>query len=198
MRTRPRMAYETVGGKPLAPEEGKRLVLLASERLRQREQERAIERAKEPQIPEPSPLAKRLQRLTDDVEEKIVEAVWTERCLPGAGGGGQCGLSYFHENSEKFANAVAEGGWRQKEYGSPPPKAIDAMPIALGWLSYLDRTNADLVHSAAGSKRGNVDANVAWGEVKSRCSELREFPVRALQRRYEEALMKIMMKVTFG
>lgn len=194
-----KLAYETVGGKSVPKEEGQRLVLLASERLRQRDQEIAELRARSRSVSAPpSPLAQRLQRLTDDVEAKIVEAVWTESCLPGGGSGGQCGIAYFHDRAEIFANAVAAGDWQQKEYGAPPPKAIDEMPVILSWLSILDRSVADLVHAAAGSKRGNPSANVLWGEVKGRLPGLKEFPVRTLQRRYEEGLEQIAFKVTFG
>jgi hypothetical protein len=194
---KPQLAYQTIGGKPLSPEQGQTLVLQASQRLRQLDDEKQRNRVA-PVVREPTPLARSLQRLTDDVEAKIVEAVWTERCLPNGGSGGRCGISYLHDKTEVFANAVAAGDWQQKEYGAPLPRAIDEMRVTLSWLSVLDRDLAALVHAAAGSKRGNASSNVSWGEAKSRLSALREFPVRTLQRRYEDGLQQIMMKVTFG
>lgn len=196
-RGKPSLAYQTIGGKPLPKEQGQALVMLASQRMRDREEETARQRQSTPER-QPSPLARSLQRLTDEIEAKLVEATWTERCLPNGGSGGRCGIPYMHDKAEIFANAVAAGDWQQKEYGSPPPKAIDAMRDTLAWLSILDRDNAGLVHAAAGSKRGEPKSNVSWGEVKSRLPQFSDFPVRSLQRRYEEALETIMVKVTFG
>ena len=194
---KPALRYE-VNGRPVSPEKGAELALLAAQRVRQRDAERASQNRQAQPPQKPSPLATALQRLIDDVEAKLVAAIWTERCLPNGGSGGRCGIPYFHDRAEIFANAVAAGDWKKPHPGAPMPKAIDEMHIPLSWLSCLDRAAAELVHAAAGSKHGDPDANVSWGEVKTRIPAAREFPISSLQRRYEEGLTNIAMKVTFG
>lgn len=188
-------------GKPVPKEQGKALALEASQRFRawQEADHRARQqrRAARPDV-KPSPLAKKLDELMGSVEARLVQALWTEACLPNGGSGGSCGLAYMHDKADLFANAVAEGEWRRPPPGRPSPKAIDAMLVPLSWLSYLPRSQAELVRFAAKSKQGNPSAKVSWGEVRGRVPSAREVSVRSLQRQYEDGLSEIAARVLVG
>lgn len=156
----------------------------ADDRIRQEK------RASRPEI-KPSPLAAKLDDLIRSVEARLVQALWTETCLPNGGSGGSCGLAYMHDRADLFANAVAEGEWRKPSPGRPSPKAIDAMLVPLSWLAYLPRAQAELVRYAAKSKQGNPATKVSWGEVRHRVPSAREVSVSSLQRRYDDGLSEI-------
>jgi len=139
-----------------------------------------------------------MRRLVLSVEDRIVEAVWTERCLPGGGSGGRCGISYLHERSEIFANAVAAGDWQRPHPGRPAPKAIDRMHEPLSWLAWLSRETAAIVRAAALSKEGDPDANVGWGFVRRQVVAAEDISVRTLQRRYDAGLNAIAARLALA
>lgn len=139
-----------------------------------------------------------IARLTRSVEARIVDAVWTERRLPGGGSGGHCGVSYLHERAEIFANAVAAGEWKRPHPGSPPPRSIDQMHEPLSWLSWLPRDKAAIVRAAAASKHGDQQSNVAWGFVRQQVLAAEDLTIRTLQRRYDEGLRTIAVRLAFG
>lgn len=139
-----------------------------------------------------------IAKLVASTEARIVEAVWTEKRLPNGGSGGRCGLPYFHEKSEIFANAVAAGNWHKMHPGVPTPKEIDRMHEPLSWLKWLPRDLAEIVRAAASSKEGYPHANVVWDAVRSRVPAAKGLLTRTLQRRYDVGLRAIAVKLALG
>lgn len=185
------------GGKIVPKDQASALMISVSERMRARESKYQAERQEQYDLRRASRTEdlSTMARLVVSVEARIVEAVWTERRLPGGGAGGRCGISYLHEPSEIFANAVASGDWHKPHPGSPPPKAIDRMHEPLSWLAWLPRDLAAIVRAAADSKEGNPQANVAWGLVRRQVVAAEDLPVRTLQRRYELGLRTIAVRL---
>lgn len=196
-----RMRMEVIeNGKAVPKELHQSVVLQASDRFRARNAQALAQREERREKFSAAPLhdGSAIARLVHTVEARIVEAVWTERRLPGGGSGGQCGISYLHERSEIFANAVANGDWQRPHPGSPPPKSIDRMHEPLSWLGWLSRDHAAIVRAACRSKEGNPGSNVGWGFVRNQVPTARELTIRTLQRRYDEGLRTIAMKLAFG
>lgn len=187
-------------GRPVPKELHSTVLLDASVRFRKRQidvlEQRETNRAKLHAV-EPQDHGE-FAKLVGSVERRLVDAIWTERCLPNGGSGGICGLAYFHDRTEIFANAVAAGEWHRPHPGTPAPRAIDRMHEPLIWLGWLQRELAELVRAAAATKRGDPEANVAWGQVRRQATGAEGLSVRTLQRRYDLGLRTIALRLALG
>src|SRR3569832_2198816 len=78
-----------------------------------------------------------------DVEQRLDDAAATLRRMPPA----KLRVEILRPGRERFANAVAAGGWepeeREKTMRRPPPSAgqISTMEETLGWLYLVDDVN---------------------------------------------------------
>jgi hypothetical protein len=186
-----------VGGRELPKEEARKVRLEASISLQvaRHFEERDRERHRPIETPDRLSVSKAMEA----VEARLVAALWTLARLPGGGSGGQCGLSYIQDATDRFSNAVANGGkWEEVRPRPPIPsgRAIDAMHEPLRWLSFLQREHAQLVSTAAGTKRGDVDRHVSWGRVRMALPQLGGQSVRTLQRRYDGGIRAIVAQLT--
>lgn len=140
-----------------------------------------------------------VRRAMTAVETRIVEALWVLARLPGGQRGGSCGLAYIQETTDRFANAVANGGkWEEivPRPSLPSARAIDAMDEPMEWLTWLPREDSKLISVAAGTKRGDVERNVSWGRVRAALPQTQTQTVRTLQRRYDSGIRTIAGRLT--
>lgn len=186
-----------VGGKELPKEQARLVRLEASISLQVARHFDEKERERYRPIDAPDRLS--VSKAMDAVEARLVAALWTLARLPGGSSGGQCGLAYIQEESDRFSNAVANGGkWEEARPRPPIPsgRAIDAMDEPLRWLSFLERDHAQLVSTAAGTKRGDPTRHVSWGRVRLALPSVGGQSIRTLQRRYDGGIRAIVAQLT--
>jgi len=200
MGARRKIAYE-VNGKPVPAEVGHAVSVEASRSLRDRRELRLREeqsaRLARARFRYEAPERNSIRRLADVVERRLVSALWTLSRLPSGARGGSCGLNYIHTKEEIFAAAVDRGGFARPSMGSPTPKEIDAMHEPLSWLEWLPRDLAAIVRSAAESKEGREETNIAWGKVRAQVPSAAGLTVRTLQRRYDSGLHMMASELSF-
>lgn len=188
-----------VNGRELKGKEAERVRIEASYSIRAGNiiDAQAFERQREHHRPVDVEDRCSVKRAMTAVETKLVEALWTMARLPNGGSGGTCGIAYIQEASDRWANAI-ERGW-ERAMPRPPcpsPRAIDAMHEPLGWLALLPREQSMLVSVAGGTKRGDVDRNIAWNRVRSSLPQTAGQSIRTLQRRYEGGIREIVARLT--
>jgi hypothetical protein len=193
------------GQRVLPPEEGKALLASMSAKLRERQEQMRIERAKVVRRAHHMDLAYErdsVVRAVMAVEHRLVEALWVLARLPSQGARGfskRNGIPYMLDRIDQYANAVANGGWDipAPKPAVPSAKAIDAMYDPLGWLSWLGRIDGKLVAAAAASKRGEMKANIRWRFVREQVPEVEDMATRTLQHRYNASLRELVAELTF-
>lgn len=186
------------GSRTLDGEEALALRLAASESLRRHSGRMAV-RA---QRIEHLPIERRsVERAMLAVEEQFVKGMWVlQRAMTSDGhrDKGRCGLPYFQEALDRYAQAIEKGGW-----DVPPPrpavptgKEIDAANATQGWLNYLDPVEARVLTVGAMSKRGDAGRRVNWARVRLRLPELADYSTRHLQGIYTRALRNVVAELS--
>jgi hypothetical protein len=138
------------------------------------------------------------------IEHRIVKGLWTlEISLPPegrVGWKGRMGIDYFMEREDKWAAAVAGGGWLSNAPSPAPPSTeeIDAALEAKKWIEFLPEQQARLLATAALSKRGDRSSRVNWEKVKERLLIPDSTPLRTLRDRYDQALRYIVAELTLA
>lgn len=187
------------GGKELPAEQGNALIRELSERLDARRLQGRLERLNKRHGHTPERLS--VEKAMLAVEEKIVKAYWVLARLPddkGLGYARRNGLDYMMDRADKWAEAVAGGGWlsRPPRPGPPSAEAIDAMHKPLEWLCWLEYSDARVLAAGAIWKRGDAGRNVNWVRVKGSRRELANFTVDQLKVKYRQALRTIVAELT--
>jgi hypothetical protein len=113
---------------------------------------------------------------------------------------GRMGIDYFMEREDKWAAAVAGGGWLSNAPSPAPPSTeeIDAALEAKKWIEFLPEQQARLLATAALSKRGDRSRRVNWEKVKERLLIPDSTPLRTLRDRYDQALRYIVAELTLA
>jgi hypothetical protein len=136
------------------------------------------------------------------VEQRIVKGLWTlEISLPPEGRVGwkaRMGIDYMMNREDKWAAAVAGGGWLSTQPSPAPPSTeeIDAALEAKKWIECLPEQQARLLATAALSKRGDRERRVNWPSVMERLKIRDDTPLRTLRDRYDQALRYIVAELT--
>jgi hypothetical protein len=179
-----------VGSRTYTGAEAKALSVAASHSFRARQEEKLNRRLKRlSHCPERLSVAKAMFA----VEQRIVEALWTLARLPndrGVGFANRHGVDYVMDRADKWAAAVAGGGWLNTPPRPAPPRAadIDAMHEPLEWLRLLDRDQARLLSEGAMYRRGDMAKNINWNRLRSKFPQYAGLTIRTIERRYEQAL----------
>jgi hypothetical protein len=194
-----RLAYE-INGKPVKPEVGRALAAEASMAIESRRMNGRIHRARLPDAPD----RRSVSHAMDAVEGRLVKAFWVlhrSQRDPSPREPSQHGIGYMLEREDKWAAAVAGGGWLSTEPAPAPARAneISEADEALEWLTMIDsEPMRRLVGVVAMSKRGDVKRRIPWIRLRSRLGAMSEDPQRTLQWRYREALRIIVNGLTYA
>lgn len=200
-RLNPRMVV-VCGERELPKEQGQAVVLDMSRTFREaqerNEQIRAM--ARRPSRGDAASVRFAMQA----IEYRIVKGLWTlEISLPPegrVGWKGRTGIDYMMERDDKWAAAVAGGGWltTAPRPAPPPREEIDAAHEARKWIEMLPDQQARLLATAALSKRGDRARRVNWDWVKDRLCISDKVPLRTLRDRYDQALRYIVAELTLA
>jgi hypothetical protein len=189
-----------VGSQEFSGKDATAVILDASNAFRQRQAERLSRRVHRING---SPERLSVQRAMLAVEDRLVHALWVLARLPNERGVGYAtrhGIDYTPDRVDRYAEAVAAGGWRDSapRPAVPSAKAIDQMYEPLSWLKFLDRTTARLLTVAAQSKRGETACNISWGRVRQTLPELKDYTTNRLHRVYRDGLRTIVNELTLA
>lgn len=176
------------GTKELERDDGKELLLSLSHRIAAKQRQRPVRRL--PDAPELRSIAVAM----DAVEARLVKAFWVlhrSQRDPSPRAPGQHGVGYMLEREDKWAAAVAGGGWLSSEPAPPPARAheISEADEALEWLGLIERESIRrLVAVVAMAKRGDPHRRTPWPRLRTKLGSMSADPQRTLQWRYREGL----------
>lgn len=197
-KTKPRLVV-VHGGRELPSDQGNALLLDLGRRLDARRLHSRLERLEKRHGGTPERLS--VEKAMLAVEERIVKAYWVLARLPndrGIGFARRNGVDYVLEREDKWAAAVAGGGWLTQAPSPSPPKAeeIDAMQEPFEWLRWIPESEARTLAAGAMFKRGDSGRNVNWNRAKAGYTSIRHFTNEQLKQKYRQALRNIVAELT--
>jgi hypothetical protein len=202
IRRKPQRQVTMIGNRVLGDEEAAQIRLEWSEAFRNRQDREAARLALARRPAKGDSVSVRFAMQA--IEYRIVKGLWVlEISLPPegrVGWKGRMGIDYFMEREDKWAAAVAGGGWLTTAPQPAPPatEEIDAAQEAKKWIEMLPEQQARLLATAALSKRGDRARRVNWDWVKERLRLQHDTPLRTLRDRYDQALRSIVAELTLA
>lgn len=190
-------------GRAVPKAEAQAWLLNTSQRFRERQSQRRVERAVRRNGDSPERLSVAKAMLA--VEDKLVRAFWTiarqpaGRIAPTASA--RNGLDYYPEGGDLGGYADAAGGkWDSVAPRPPIPgsREIDQASEALDWLLFVDESRRKILVAGATSKRGDLGRQVNWARLRQGMPELVGLSQRTCQGRYREALRIIVNELTLA
>lgn len=197
-RVKQRVGETIHGSRTLTGDEGEALRLDASARFRARHLQRRLERTIKRHEGAPDRKSVAIAMLA--VEERLVEAYWVlgrSTTNPGPQRQAKHGIDYILDRDDKWAAAVAGGGWLTQPSTPPPatPREVDRADEALEWLQILPAEQKAIVSIGARLKNGDIARRVNWGIARLRLPEYSHLSSDRLRRIYKDGLRAIAARI---